>query len=165
MRRALEVGCPLEGALGGLRDAFVEDPSVWLPEPARWRGAGRWNVRLSAGPLSRIVVCAVGGPWRVGGERWRAVSWVPAAQADDVLPVGRGLPSLAGELGVVAREGGALLLLRARYGPPAGAVGAVADAAGLHRVAQATAREFVTDVAARLTALAASSSGPGTSRP
>lgn len=154
MRRPLHVEHRLEGDPATLAAAFLADPTRWLPEPARWQGKERWNVRLRAGRLSRMVLCRVGGVWNVEEERWRLVRWEPTGQRDDALPVDRVLPSFSGELGVVSGDDGAVLMLRGTYTPPAGAVGVAADAAGLHRIASVTGEAFTAAVAARLRGVA-----------
>lgn len=159
MRRPLESECVLDGDLTALRVAFRSDPGRWLPEPARWHGKGHWNVQVRAGRLSRVVLCQVGGVWRVGEEQWRLLAWEPVEQAGDALPVGRALPAFTGELGVLQRDGHARLVLRGTYTPPAGPIGAAADAAALHRVASATGTQFLEAVAARLARLAAARAG------
>ena len=107
-------------------------------------------VRLTAGPLSRIVICRIGPLWALGSERWRSVTWDPVGERADLLPVERGLPRLSGELGLAPGAEQARLDLRAAYAPPGGSLGRLVDAAALHAVARRTAQDFLATVAAGL---------------
>jgi hypothetical protein len=129
--------------------AFRADPGDWLPLPARRRGLGSWTVALHAAPLARTVSCAVGDPWVVGNGTWRSVQWRPEPQLRDALPVERGLPTFAGELGLLDDDGTPYVVLRGRYRIPGGAWGRPLDLL-LAPVARHTAARFAADVAGRL---------------
>jgi hypothetical protein len=71
-------------------------------------------------------------------------------ERDDIMPIAPGLPTLRGELGLLVNDGSAALVLHATYRPPAGPLGALADALGLSLVARRTASRFLETVAAGL---------------
>jgi len=118
--------------------------------PARRRGINRWTIELAAGPVSRSVACQVGSVWRVDDTIWRSVSWQPQPERADLVAVNRLLPTFRSELGLRTHRDILSLTLRGAYAPPAGRLGAAADAAALHRVAQHTGERFLADVAIRL---------------
>lgn len=129
---------------------FVSDPGRWLPEPGRRRGVDQWTVALTAGRVHRRISCGVGSVWQLGDDVWRTITWQAVPQDDEPLPAELALPTLRGELGLVAGDGGPVLVLDGTYRPPAGVFGAVADKVLLHRIADATAGAFLAAVAHRL---------------
>lgn len=159
-RRLPDVTQRVNAAVGSVDSLLGADPGRWLPAPARRGGLDRWWVTLHAGPLARTVVCRVGPVWRVDRGLWRGVEWMPAPERHEALPVHRWLPALRGELGLRGDEGLAVLVLEGLYEPPPGRIGDTADAAGLHRVATATAVRFLGDVAERLEASVATGTDP-----
>jgi hypothetical protein len=94
--------------------------------------------------IRRTVVVELGDSVRSGSTIVFPLRWVAAA--------GPGLfPSLDADLEVAAlRPGRTLLAMSARYVPPFGPVGRVIDRAVLSRVAEATLKDFLDRVAARI---------------
>ncbi len=127
-----------------------------LGSPERWAtgldGAGgeqllgRVGAHLSGLALYKQVrLHLAAAPIKVSPTRtvlplgWTAVGGLPL------------FPELEGQLEVEAiGDGGTLLTMRASYLPPLGALGAAIDRRLLHRLAEATIKEFVDKVAARL---------------
>lgn len=148
--RPLGASRTIVGRWDALTAALVGDPGRWLPCPARRRGIDRWTIDLAAGAFTRSVACHVGPVWRIGDATWRTVSWEPRPEPGDVVTVERLLPFFRGELGLRDDGDGFVLSLRGGYAPPARRIGAAVDTAVLHRVAQATADQFLSDVARNL---------------
>lgn len=131
-----------------LEVAFLGDPGAWLPRPARRNGFDTWLVTVHAGPVDRTVDCFVGGPWTVETITWRHLQWRPYPHEDGVP--GWLLPVLVGDLGLLREPPTATLVLSARYKPPVGTLGAAVNTVAMHRVAHASARRFLDEVASRL---------------
>ena len=145
MTRHVFQTCPLPGDVDAVRAAFVGDPSAWLPSPAREQDAGRWEIRLSAGPASRYVLATVGPPWDLGEVTWRQLAWEP--HEDTALH--RFLPAFDGEIGF-RPEGTGTLIIQGQYAPPGGSLGQAIDSLALHRVADSTVHDLVIEVAKQL---------------
>lgn len=115
-----------------------------------------WTLDL-AGPaaltsMHRRVRVLVGPVVHDDSRLVRYLAWESAAQP--------GLfPRFEGSISVRAARPGALLEVRARYLPPLGAVGQLADRAVLHVVAAAAVRGFAHEVAERI----GQAAGPGPS--
>jgi hypothetical protein len=129
--------------------AVTRSPDTWIPDLAHETNeAGR---RLLAevgfgerGRLDRTIEIRFGEPIRISSKtilpiRWSAVrsnALFPSLDADlEVAPIGPRITQLA---------------LSARYEPPLGALGRAIDRALLHRVAEATLKDFLDRVAAAL---------------
>jgi hypothetical protein len=111
---------------------------------------------VHGGGFTRTVVAAVGAPWPSGTTTWRSLTWDPSDEPDGAGPLARWLPSFDAELGLHVAAGPAVtLVLDARYRPPGGPLGAVADGVVLQRVARGTIQWLLAEVAGRLAA------GPG----
>jgi hypothetical protein len=135
---------PLGGQPQQIARVFGDGPEDWLPAPATPLSAGWWMVGLAAGPLRHEVRCHIGTSWEDATGLWRLLVWRPDGTGASMLP------ALEGVIGLRTEAGLSTLILDGRYRPPGGRAGAVADAAGLRRVAQSTAHRFVTDIAARI---------------
>jgi hypothetical protein len=130
-------------------DALARDPRVWLPglaEQANHRG-DLLLAQVGFGDVVRIrrtVVVELGESVRSGSTVVFPLRWVASA--------GAGLfPSLDADLEVAPlRPGRTQLAMSARYVPPFGPVGRVLDRAVLSRVAEATLKDFLDRVAARI---------------
>lgn len=130
---------------------LLREPLEWLPEVASGTEARRDRLLSDVGVgkglrLHRPVEVEVHEPVRVSGRTvlpitWRAANraaFFPGMEADlELAPLGPGSSQLA---------------LTGRYTPPLGAVGRAADRALLHRVAEATVRDFLRGVADRMLA-------------
>ena len=127
--------------------ALLRDPQAWMPGlagDANHRGE-RLLAEVGFGEEVRVakeVEIEVGTPVRAGSKllvplRWRATgaaSLFPALDADlEVAQLGASRTQLS---------------MSARYAPPMGAVGRAIDRALLHRVAEATLKDFLDHVAA-----------------
>lgn len=148
--RRLTMRLPASGDPATLRRQLTADPRLWLPPPARPRGIDRWTVDLAAGRVHRRVACGVGMVWDAGQVMWRAVTWEPVVEPDELLATERVLPTFRGKLALTTEEGETALALEGSYRPPAGVLGAAIDKILLHQVAEATAGSFLREVAARL---------------
>jgi hypothetical protein len=128
---------------------LTASPDTWLPgiaDQAQARGR-RLLTEVGLGDRLRVVkrvLLDVGRPTRFPSKlvlplRWRAEGaevLFPVLDAD--LEVARLTPAIT------------QLSISARYTPPLGALGAAIDRAALHRVAEATMKDFVDRVAAAL---------------
>jgi hypothetical protein len=143
----------LEVASSVAAPLLAGDPGRWLPAPAEPVGEG-WRVDLEAtgalpSAVARRAAFVTVGPasgdvtsW--GGPLLRAISWRAAGHE-------RWFPVLDGDLELVSLGGGGCQLsLLATYRPPLSVVGGLGDGVQGHRVAEACARRFALDVAARL---------------
>jgi hypothetical protein len=142
---------------GQVQSALLDSPSSWLPvladgaaeraEPLLAEvGLGPSNLRVT-----KRVTVQLGQPIQFPSKLSLPMTWEPG---------GRLLPRLEGEL-----ELGSLgkdctqLAISSRYDPPLGTVGRTIDRIALHRVAEATIKDFLDRVAATLQASAASPNG------
>lgn len=126
---------------------FCGDPAVWLPEPVERRpGPGRWRLYPGAGPVGVAVDAQIGEAWTDRTATSRLARWEPSGGWS-----AEHLPEFDGDVGVRALpDGTAVLVLRGRYRPPHGIVGAAADRLVLHRVAAATTGGFLEAMGQRL---------------
>jgi len=131
-------------------EALTSAPHEWLSDLAQDSvSAGARlsaDVGLNLGPrrIHRPVDVLLGAPIRLSGATVLPVTWVahtraclfPRLEADlEVAPMGARRSQLA---------------INVRYQPPLGTVGVVADRALLHRVAEATIKDFMDRAAQRL---------------
>ena len=128
-----------------------QDPQAWLPEIAgdsNQRGLDIVRVGLNIGPyrLDREVSLVASGP-RWIGETWvLPIAWAPT-RANALLP------SLEGDLEVSQLAGDrSQLAISASYRAPLGWLGVLTDQALMRRVAEATVKDFLDHVAARIEA-------------
>jgi hypothetical protein len=123
---------------------LLDAPERWLPgllEEAEGRGSTLLaEIGFAVGEERRIdkeVELRIGEPYRIPGKTVLPITW--SATGTQEL-----FPSLEGDLEIAALgEHRSQLALSARYKPPLGAVGRVLDRALLHRVAEATVKDFV----------------------
>jgi len=139
----------LDAPYGEVDAALTSDGKDWLPGLAASaeEGGERRMAEVGFGKAVRVgrsVAVTVGEPARMPFKTLQPISWEPA-QAEALLP------AMDAEI-EVAPMGSAhtQLAMTARYTPPFGLVGRVADRALLHRVAEATIKDFLDGVAARL---------------
>ena len=122
--------------------AFLDDPVSWLP--AAVREADEQGDRLlgevgfgDGHRLDKRVEVTVGEAVRLTGAVMLPITWRATG-------VGVVFPSLEGDLEVAALgPDRTQLAMSARYRPPLGGVGRALDRALLHRVAEATVKDFV----------------------
>jgi hypothetical protein len=123
---------------------LLADPASWLPSilvDAEDRGNRLLaDVGFPLDPDHRVdkqVDVAIGEAYRMPGKAMLPITWT--ASGGEWL-----FPSLEGDLELAALgERRTQLSLSARYKPPLGVVGRALDRALLHRVAEATVKDFV----------------------
>jgi hypothetical protein len=155
VRAYVELPLPVERLAGALTD----QPQRWLPGIAASSEEMGDKLLLQVGfpidhhRLDRKVMLDLGAPVQTPGRTWLPITWRAAAQPSL-------FPDLEGEL-EVAPLGKELTQvgLSARYKPPFGMLGESLDRALLHRVAEATVRDFVERVAAGLVELSRARNG------
>lgn len=127
---------------------LLGDPSSWIPgiADAATDHGGRLLAEVGAenGRLKREVQVEVGTPVRLEGSILLPISW-RAARLDALFPV------LEADIQIAAvGPHRSQLSLNGRYQPPLGAVGRALDRTLLHRIAEATVRDFLERVAIRV---------------
>ena len=140
--------------------ALAQDPQGWLAQlVVRSNERGMQlsaHVGLKVGPrrVQHEVTLSVSEPHHLGDTTVIPISWRPAGKA-------LMLPSLEGDLEVAAMGGeNTQLAISARYQPPLGWVGTVADRALMRRVAEATVKDFLDQVAQGVEAIIAGRETP-----
>lgn len=123
-----------------------EGPLAWLPDVELAQEA--YVTQLAIGEedhrVSRRVIVSTGAMRPLGYGVAMPVEWQAAEHPERY-------PTLSGSLRLEpAGPAGTRLRLDAHYRPPGGKLGAAADRALLHRVAEASVRDFVERVAERL---------------
>lgn len=135
-----------------LERALLASPEVWLPGLALEAHARGERLLADVGfgervHVSRLVIVEVGQPLRRHSTTLLPIRWRPAAASGLV-------PELDADLEVAALTPTASQLsISARYTPPLGTLGAAIDRALLHRVAEATLKDFLDRIAEALPAL------------
>lgn len=151
MSRPLSVFLPIATPLADARAVLSDEPEVWLPVGSRPAGPRLYRVMLGALRVRRPVVCTIGGSWVSDGGVWRRLSWYPAPDAGDVVPVEWALPSFDGEIGLhAAGEEHATLILNGRYEVPGRRVGELVDAVALSGVARRTVEKLLAEIGDRI---------------
>lgn len=146
MRRAMAESVPVKASPQSAAEVFRGSPDVWLPELSSRQSGDNWNVYVWVGQIGHLVTSTVGEPSLREEGVSRRLRWAPQGTAFvRSLPRFDGILSLRGGADETAQ-----LSLHGTYQPPYGPLGAVADRLGLSRVARATARRFLMDVAARI---------------
>ena len=143
----LQVG--LDTARAGLANLAVGDGLTSASEDAYGEGVTEL-IRvgpLASGPgMSKSVRVRFQNLTERNGSAGLAVRWEATG------PGGGLFPALDADITVTAVDGGtAVLRLAGSYRPPLGTLGTALDAAILHRVAAATIRRFLNDMAAAIT--------------
>lgn len=143
-----------------LADPFAEVESRLLDAPDRWvpgilRQAEDRGTRLltevgfALGEdrrLDKEVEVRIGEPYRIRGKTVLPITW--SATGSQAL-----FPSLEGDLEIAGLgDRRSQLSISARYKPPLGPVGRALDRALLHRVAEATVKDFLDRVVEALDA-------------
>jgi hypothetical protein len=130
----------LDLPFGRLEQVLRGGPEGWVPSLEEDR-AGRLATEVGVGSgwtwVGRRVSLQVGQPSPGPGRCSVPLSW-SAESHPELFPVLHGVLELT-----PVSPGRTLLALEATYGPPAGAVGELADRAILHRLAEATVRGFL----------------------
>lgn len=137
---------------GRVEQALLDPPAEWLSAMAgnaQQRGHGLL-AEVGVGPLGdrlgRRVAVSVGVPVRLPSMTSLPLTWEPIGMEGL-------LPRLEADLEVGPLGGGRTqLAISARYRPPLGAVGRAVDRVLLHRVAEATVKDFLDRVGAAIMA-------------
>jgi hypothetical protein len=150
LRYYVELGLPIEQAQASL----LESPSTWLPTLADGavERAEPLLAEVGVGPgalrVARRVAVRLGRPVQFPSKlslpmTWEPTGWLlPRLDAElELAPLGRYRTQLA---------------ISGRYEPPLGTVGRTVDRLALHRIAEATIKDFLDRVAAALQAQAPS---------
>jgi len=144
VRSYVELNLPITDVEGVL----LRTPAEWVPGLAASAEERGHQLLCEVGfPVSRRQVgkrveIELGSPVRTPGRTWLPITWRATG------PHGI-FPTLEGELEVAALGSHLTQLgLSARYKPPFGPIGDALDRALLHRVAEATIRDFVERVGA-----------------
>ncbi len=124
-------------------EALVRTPERWIPALASSADDHGHRLLMEVGfpvgprRVGKRVAIDLGEPVRTAGRTWLPISWratgprelFPALEGElEVAPVGTNVTQLG---------------LSARYEPPFGLLGKTLDRALLHRIAEATIRDFV----------------------
>jgi hypothetical protein len=139
--------------------AMVDSPADWLAMVAgeAQRRGDHLLTQVGVGPmgskLGRRVTIQLGQPVRFPSMTSLPLTWEPVG-LDGVLP--RLDADL--ELGSLG-EDRTQLAISARYRPPLGVVGRTVDRVLLHRVAEATLKDFLDRIGAAITSQAEASNG------
>jgi len=146
LRAYLELDLPI----AEVESALLRTPAEWIPRlasSAEEHGdqlLAEVGFPVSALQLGKRVEIELGPAVRTPGRTWLPVTWRATG------PSGI-FPTLEGELEVAALGPHLTQLgLSARYKPPFGLLGESLDRALLHRIAEATIRDFVERVAGAL---------------
>jgi hypothetical protein len=136
--------------LGDVEDAVLRDPQSWIPGLAGSAGARgeALMVEVGFGPPShrveKLVRVEIGQVQQFPGKAVLPLRWCPESME-------RLLPALDGDLEIAGLgPSRTQLAVSASYRPPLGMVGMAMDRALLHRVAEATIKDFLDGVAQRL---------------
>ncbi len=146
LRSYVELNLPI----AAVKEALLRNPERWIPGlvlSAEERGdrlLGEVGFPVMGHQVGKQVEIELGQPVETPARTWLPITWHATGP--------RGVfPSLEGELEVAALGPNLTQLgLSARYKPPFGLVGESLDRVLLHRVAEATVRDFVERVAAAL---------------
>jgi hypothetical protein len=135
-----------------VEQALLEDPEAWVPgllRAAEDRGEhllAEVGFDVDPGRIDKEVEIRLGAPYRTPSKILLPMTWRATG-------VERLFPQLDADLEVAALgPARTQLSISARYRPPMGAVGRALDRALLHRVAEATVKDFLDRVAERLSA-------------
>jgi hypothetical protein len=155
LRYFVELPIPAEDA----EAAVLRDPQSWIPGLAGSAGARgeALMAEVGFGPpghrLDKLVRVELGEAQRFAGKTVLRLRWCPEGM-DRLLPALDADLEIAG-LGAARTQ----LAVSASYRPPLGMVGRAMDRALLHRVAEATVKDFLDRVAGKIIDLRPVSAG------
>jgi hypothetical protein len=134
---------------GTVETAFLRDPAAWLPGVAEAADAQSHRLLAEVGfgdehRIEKRIEIRVGEPAHLRGTTLLPMTW-KAAGADSIFPALEADLELA-PMGPDRTQ----VSISARYHPPLGSLGRALDRALLHRVAEATIKDFLDRVGDRL---------------
>jgi hypothetical protein len=148
IRYFVQIPMPFEA----VETALLDEPDGWIPGLARDAGDRGEELLVEVGfgaagrRVQREVEITIGKPMRYASKTVLPITWKPTA--------GDHLPSMEADLEVAPLGGSRTqFAISARYDPPLGAFGRTVDRALLHRVAEATVKDFLDRGALKLTSL------------
>jgi hypothetical protein len=133
-----------------VEDALARDPVGWLTAIAQRANARGDQLLTEVGigerhRVERTVRLQVGVPIRAATKTVLPLSWQAVGATRGLFPTLDADLEIA-PLGPLATQ----LAISARYAPPLGVVGRMLDRAVLHRVAEATIKDFLDQVGAAI---------------
>jgi len=139
--------------------ALLHEPHTWLPGLARDAEARGEHLLLSVGfgssghRVQKQVAVELGTPLRLPSKTVLPMTWTPVGAE-------RLFPALEADIEVAFLGAHRTqVAISAQYRPPLGAVGRTMDKALLHRVAEATVKDFLDRVTERLRTTPAAMAG------
>jgi len=149
IRYYLDLPVPFED----VERALLDEPATWVPGIARVAEAGGQRLLTEVGfdmddarRVDKEVEIEVGEPYVIPSKTMLPIAW-KATSAERIFPQLEADIEIAG-LGTSRTQ----LSISARYRPPLGVVGRALDKALLHRVAEATVKDFLDRVGERIRA-------------
>jgi hypothetical protein len=138
-----------------VEDVMTADPGAWLAPIAQRANIRGDHLLADVGigerhRLERTVEIRTGDPIRAATKTVVPLSWRAVGATRGLFPTLDADLEIA-PLGLEASH----LAISARYAPPLGVIGQVLDRALLHRIAEATLKDFLDNVAEAVRGLAA----------
>lgn len=138
-------------AFDDVERALLDEPATWVPGIAREAEAGGQRLLAEVGfdvpstrRVDKEVRIEIGQPYVIPSKTMLPITWRATA-------AGRIFPQLEADIEIAPLGAERTQLsISARYRPPLGAVGRVLDKALLHRVAEATVKDFLDHVGERI---------------
>jgi hypothetical protein len=131
--------------------ALLDEPATWVPGLALDAEAGGQRLLAEVGfdvdanrRVDKEVEIEIGRPYAIPAKTMLPITW-KATSAERIFPQLEADIEIAG-LGASRTQ----LSISARYRPPLGALGRALDRALLHRVAEATVKDFLDRVGERI---------------
>lgn len=137
-------------AFDDVEASMLAEPDTWVPgllleaEDRGHRLLGEVGFAVEEGRVGKEVEIRLGAPYRISGKTLLPITW-RATGAQWLFP------QLDGDIEAAALgPARTQLSISARYRPPMGGLGRVLDRAVLHRVAEATVKDFLDRVGSRI---------------
>jgi hypothetical protein len=149
IRYYLDLAVPFED----VERALLDEPATWVPGIALDAEAGGQRLLAEVGfdvdasrRVDKEVEIEIGEPYVIPTKTMLPIAW-RATAAERIFP------QLEADIEIAALGAGRTQLsISARYRPPLGPVGRALDKAMLHRVAEATVKDFLDRVGERIRA-------------
>lgn len=146
IRYFLDLSVPFEK----VEAALLDEPSAWVPGLARDAEDRGERLLVEVGfdlderRIGKEVLVEIGEPFALPSKTLLPISWMATGPE-------RAFPHLDADIEIAALGANRTQLsISARYRPPFGALGRAIDKAVLHRVAEATVKDFLDGVGERL---------------